>query len=211
MKIYCVFMSVLLPCLLSCTSAQKYQQESGNKQQTDADRVTHRWKVCEKIKKYEHWKTCEFKYIGLRVDIPTEARTSPSAKRKPDLSITFHYIYHPFWVPLDPIVFVEIYIERIPLKKLEEELESTKRSNLFKNSSEEKNKYWFWRFTFQEKTSRWDEPGQYSYYRRDIKINDTEILHAYAEVLNTGFEGNIRADHAAVRRILDSIEPLPEQ
>ena len=157
---------------------------------------------------YDGWEMKKFDYIGLWVDFPKQAKTSPSARGVPDLTISLHFLPYPFWVPLDATVFVEIYITRMPIGKLEKEIESTKRSSLFKESPIRENRYWIWRDSLQEKISRWDEFKNYTFYRRDVRLDNGEIFHAYAEVLNGGSKESIEADHAAVRRIFNSIKPL---
>ena len=122
--------------------------------------------------------------------------------------MSMHYLSPPPGIVDDATVFVHIYVDRIPFAALAEKLASIQRSNLYKQSTEDENKYWFWRYEFQRTTTRRDEKGNYSFYRRDVKLNEDEILHAYAEVLNAGPQESRDADHAAVRRMLDSIEPL---
>jgi hypothetical protein len=119
-----------------------------------------------------------------------------------------HYLSSPPGVLDDATVFVHIYVDRIPFASLAEKMANIQKSNLYKTSSEENNKCWFWRYAFQPKTSRWDEKGNYSYYRRDIRLSGEEILHVHAEVLNAGPQESRDVDHATVKRILDSIEPL---
>jgi hypothetical protein len=157
---------------------------------------------------YDQWQFRTFNYIGLKVDLPTQARTSASAKGPAELSISMHYLSPPPGIVDDATVFVNIYVDRIPFVTLAEKLVNVQKSNLYKQSTEEENKVWIWRYAFHPETTRWDEKGNYTYYRRDIKLNDDEILHAYAEVLNTGPQESRDADHAAVKRILDSIQPL---
>jgi hypothetical protein len=41
-----------------------------------------------------------------------------------------------------------------------------------------------------------------------VKLNDIELLSAEAQVLNAGPQESRDADHAAVKRILDSIKPM---
>ena len=157
---------------------------------------------------YEQWRVHKFDYIGLTVDLPNGARTSPSAEGPATLTISMHYLSPPPGTLDDATVFVHVYVHRIAPATLIEKLGSVQESNLFKESTKEQNRYWFWRYTFNDKTTRWDEDGRYTYYRRDVKVDDAEILHAYAEVLNAGPQESQGADHAAVKRILDSIVPL---
>lgn len=157
---------------------------------------------------YDGWQVRDFQYIGLKVDLPKQADDSPSAKGAATVSFSMHYLSPPPGIVDDATVFVNIYVVRIPFAALAEKLASAQKSNLYKQSTEEENKVWIWRYAFQLTTTRWDEKGTYSYYRRDVKLNDTEILHAYAEVLNAGPQESRAADHAAVKRILDSIQPL---
>ena len=150
----------------------------------------------------------KFKAVGLEMLLPRQAKSDESSHNPCMVIASMHYLPYPFWVPLDATVFVEIYITRMPIGKLEEEINDTKESDLFKESSSEENECWFWLFTFDEKTTRFDSEGDYTYYRRDVRLDNGEIFHAYAEVLNGGSKESIEADHAAVRRIFNSIKPL---
>jgi hypothetical protein len=155
---------------------------------------------------YDEWRVHKFDYIGLKVDLPNGARTSPSAKGPATLAVSMHYLSPSPGVLDDAIVCVQIYITKMAANALAEKLVNIQQSNLFQESTNDQNRYWFWRYTFDDKTTRFDDKSHYTYYRRDVKIDNTQILHAYAEVLNAGPQYSQAADHAAVERILDSIE-----
>jgi hypothetical protein len=108
----------------------------------------------------------------------------------------------------DATVFVNIHVERITLDQLTEKKNFYLGSGLYKRGDEKDHKFWLWHYDLHPEMASRDGGGQYSYYRRDVKLNDEEILHANAEVLNAGPQESRDADHAAVKRILDSIQPL---
>ncbi len=155
---------------------------------------------------YDQWRIREFVRTGVRVDLPTEGVDTDDGygDSSPGVSIAFHAIPPPPGVLDDAKFLVEVLIARIPLTELSPENRDYQTNGL----KEEDKRYWYWRFELHPETSRFDE-GRYSYYRRDVKLNDKEILHAHAEVMNAPIPGGMDKDHAAVRRILDSIKPLP--
>lgn len=157
---------------------------------------------------YDGWQSKSFEYIGLKVDLPDQAQVSPSAKGPATLSIAIHYLSPPLGLVDDATVFVRVYVDRITLEEFAEQKASYLRSGLYKQETDEEHKIWFWFYAFHSETSRSDGGGNYSYYRRDVKLNDKDILHVHAEVLNAGPQESRAADHAAVKRIIDSIEPL---
>lgn len=191
-----IAVSLLCLCLSSCANTST----NNSLINTTRSRVT--------TMAYDGWQNKTFEYIGLKVDLPEQAQTSPSAKGPATLSISMHYLSPPAGIVDDATVFVRIYVDRITLEEFAEQKSSYLRSGLYKQESEEDHKIWFWSYDIHSETSRWDGGGNYSYYRRDVKLNDKEILHVHAEVLNAGPQESQEADHAAVKRIIDSIEPL---
>jgi hypothetical protein len=151
---------------------------------------------------YDGWQSKEFPYIGLRLDLPAQSDTAFSVQGPAKLGVSMHSLSPPPGIVDDATVFVHIYVERIPVSKMTKELEYQSAGR-----SEESKKYWNWYYELHPTADRYDK-GQYAYYRRDVTLNDKEILHAYAEVLNAGTQESRDADHAAVKRILDSIQPL---
>lgn len=158
---------------------------------------------------YDQWRLRNFTNVNLRLDLPVGVRSEEVFDGKIwILSMGFHYLSPPPGVLDDATVFVHVYVERVPITFLTEKLASVQRGNLYKESTEEERKIWHWYYNLHSDTSRWDGKGQYSYYRRDIKLSEKDILHAHAEILNAGPQESRDADHAAVKRILDSITPL---
>lgn len=158
---------------------------------------------------YDQWKACDFTNTGLRITLPSAIDVEEGLDGTTwGVSMGLHYLSPPPGVLADATVFIHVYVKRIPNAALPERLASVQRSNLYKESSEDEKRIWFWYYDLHPETSRWDGKGKYSYYRRDVKLNEKEILHANAEVLNAGPQESQDADHAAVKRILDSIEPL---
>jgi hypothetical protein len=159
--------------------------------------------------KYDQWQFRDFTNVNLRIDLPVDVRAEEVFDgRIWVLSMGFHYLSPPPGVLDDATVFVHVYVERVPVAFLTEKMASVQRGNLYKESTEEEKKVWHWYYDLHPDTSRWDGKGQYSYYRRDVKLNNGEILHTHVEVLNAGPQERRDADHAAVKRILESIEPL---
>jgi hypothetical protein len=158
---------------------------------------------------YDQWRKREFREIGCSSEIPTEtfylAESKAYKADGPSLSIHLHSL--PSREGCDPTVLVKAHVSKMPLERLAQNRTDYLGSGLYKKDAQEGHKYWFWRYDLHLGTSRFDL-GNYSYYRRDVKLNDTEILHAYAEVLNAGPQESRDADHAAVKRMLDSIQPL---
>lgn len=190
MRLIVVALCISCMCLASCISMPTNQPPK----EVVRSRVTPM--------KYDQWQFQTFDYIGLKANLPNVACTSPSAKGEATLTISMHYLSPVPGVLDDATVFVHVYVERIPVSKMAEELEYQKAGR-----SEESKKYWNWYYELHPIADRY-EKGQHAYYRRDVKLNEKEILHAHAEVLNAGPKESRDADHAAVKRILDSIQPL---
>jgi len=172
-----------------------------------ADRTTGRRLEGSEIE-YSDWRVQQFSYIGLKVDLPSEASVSPSAKGPATLSIAMHYLSPPPGLLDDATVFVEIYIERITRKQVEDRKMSYLESGLYKRGHVEDHDFWFWYYDLHPETSRSDGKGSYTTYRRDVLLKGTELLHVWADVLNAGPVKSQETDHKAVERILDSIVPV---
>lgn len=191
-----IIISLLCLCLSSCVDTATSQ----------SPKVLGRSQIVPIT--YDGWQSQEFEYIGLRMDLPAGVRISPSAKGPATLSVSMHYLAPPPGLLIDSTVFVHIYVDRLTLAEFAEQKASYLRGGLYKKGSEEERKIWFWYYDLHTETTRWDGVGNYSYYRRDVKVNDKEILNVHAEVLNGGPKESQESDHAAVKRIIDSIEPL---
>lgn len=156
---------------------------------------------------YDQWKSCDFTNTGLRITLPSAIDVEEGLDGTTwGVSMGLHYLSPPPGVLADATVFIHIYVKRLTLEQLTEKKNFYLGSGLYKRGGENDHKFWFWYYDLHPETSRWD--GKSSTYRRDIKLNDKEILHTRAEVLNAGPQESQDADHAAVRRILDSIQPL---
>ena len=159
---------------------------------------------------YDEWQVKEFPYSGLKIDLPkNEIHISESAKGKASLLISFHAISPPPGVLDDAKILVTIQIEKIPLERLAERKADYLESGNYKEDAEYTHVFMSWYDEFHPDTSS-HEKGNYTYYRRDVKINDKEIFHAHVAVINAKVPG-IEEDHKAVKRILDSIVPIGDK
>jgi len=89
----------------------------------------------------------------------------------------FHAIPQPPGVLDDDILLVQISIERITFDKMAENKASCLRSGLYQRSDDQGRRLLLWDIDVHWETSRFDD-GRYTYYNRDVKLNDKEILHA---------------------------------
>ena len=158
---------------------------------------------------YDKWRTQSFTNILLSIDLPARVKAEEVFDGKSwILSMGFHYLSPPPWILDDATVFVHVYVSRISLDQFAEQKACYLSSGLYKRGGEEDHKFWYWYFEQHPETVCWDGKGRYSSYRRDVTVNEKEILHIDAEVLNAGPQDSQDADHAAVKRIMDSIVPL---
>ncbi len=160
--------------------------------------------------RYTEWERKTFDYIGLTIELPSQAAVSPSAKGPASLSISMHYVSPPAGILADATVFVNIYVSRITIDQFAEQKTRYLGSGLYERSCESGRELGLWYHDYHQQTSRRDGNGRYSYYRRDIALNEKEMLHINAEVLNAGPEESQEGDHSAVKRIIDSIMPINE-
>lgn len=159
--------------------------------------------------RYDQWQFQTFTNVSLCIDLPVGVRAEEVFDGKIwILSMGFHYRSQPFGVLDDATVFVHIYVNRITLEQFAEQKASYRRSELYKQGKEEDHQYWNWYYDLHPETSRRDDTGWYDYYQRDVILNEKEILNVRAEVLKGGPKESQDADHAAVKRILDSIVQL---
>ena len=175
---------VQLLCLLSCAHTES-SERSGRQVS------------------YDQWITMTFTNIALDVELPVGATISRGREGlKWVVCISFHQAPPPLAALDDDTVHVRMTAERVRNEHLSiEEMERELRGR-----SEESQQFWRWYFEFHTQTARRDD-GRVSYYRRDVRLTEEEIIHAHVEVLNVGPTEVQRADHAAVRRILDSMTP----
>lgn len=159
--------------------------------------------------KYDQWQTRDFTNVMLRIDLPVGVKAEEVFDGKTwILSMGFHYLSPPPGILDDATVFVHVYVERITLEQFEEKKAFYLDSGLYKRGDEADHRFWFWYYDMHPTAAMYDDKGRNSSYRRDVKLSEKEILHVRAEVLNAGPQESQDADHAAVKRILDSIEPL---
>jgi len=151
------------------------------------------------------WQPREFRRMGALVDLPMKGVAVGEVLdgTVPTVSMGFHAIPPPPGVLDDACVLVRVLITRIPISDLAAGSPDPEARGL----RDEARGLWHWRSALHLETSRLDR-GRYSYYRRDVRVGDKEILHACAEILNAPIQGGTESDHAAVRRMLDSIRPL---
>ena len=165
---------------------------------------THMIKEREEI-----WRSYKFENVGVKLQAPDDIQwTERLYGEDPSLYIEFAPVVPPKGVLDDTYYLVKITITRITKKRLYEKSEEYTTSGLYERSSSIQRKRWLWGLDIHPKIEQFSS-GDFSYYRKDLLIDEDEILSAKIELTNSGLNLERREQYdKTIIRILDSIEAL---
>ena len=165
---------------------------------------THMIKEREEI-----WLSYRFENVGVRLQAPDDIHwTERLYGEDPSLYIEFAPVLPPKGVLDDTYYLVKITITRTSKKRLYEKREEYTTSGLYKRSSSMQRKRWLWGLDIHPEIEQFNHE-KFSYYRKDLLIDEDEILSAKVELTNLGPNSERREQYdRTITRILDSIEAL---
>jgi hypothetical protein len=161
-------------------------------------------------KESDVWQIHDFRIVKVRLQAPKDINWSETAiYGDPLLEFELLPVKPPIGIIDDTYYRIKITITRTTKEVLQNKRNKIFISDLFKRG---KAQAYLWAYEIHPQTERYDDQD-YSYYRKDVVSDDEHILSAHVEVLNLkriSNEERIQED-IIVRRILDSIELLPDR
>ena len=155
------------------------------------------------------WRKYDFEWVKLRIKGPEKLYHSESKYDVPKVFMQLFPLKRPKFVIDDTIYRVKITIRRINQGILEQEKYRFQKSNLYKQSNDKKRNSFLWHFEMHEQFNCRDD-GQYSYCRKDVTVENDELLSGEVEILNAGWKGQEERGQAlkTVEIIMNSINSL---
>ena len=150
-----------------------------------------------------------FNKVKVSIEGPSNMKGSESTYDGPEVFFQLYPIQRPMKVISDTIYRIKITVKRTTLASFKQSKEKYLGSGLYKRSNEKERQTWLWILETHEQFACRNE-GQYSYCRKDVILDNGELLSGEVEILNAGWKGQGERVKALkiVEGIMNSIKPL---
>ena len=166
-----------------------------------------------------HWDIHEFKNTKIKLEAPSDA---PRIWEEPDSSglnrevIIFLHTLHPSPFTIgDRKFLIEISIARVPKKNIDDASSALSNTDEYKKANETRQKEMLLPYGIHNQIVKVRGKGVFAnniYYFKNVALPGSEIISMHADYTDIEVDGKFKfenEDDAAIRKIFDSVEPLP--